>query len=85
MNHLSYIVLSFIRTIYHFEHFHTNKLNLTNFRIVLKYILCPRGPNAPVEKVFSFMIMLWMSEKTVARVRHCLLHHLNFWFGFCPR
>ena len=35
-----------------FTHFCDNNLNCTNFRIIIEYISCLPGSNAPVERVF---------------------------------
>lgn len=47
-----------------FTYFRDNNLNCMNFRIVIEYILCLPGSNAPVERVFSLMNKIWTSEKT---------------------
>lgn len=66
-----------------FKHFHTNNLNLnhTNFCIIIEYILCLPGTNAPVERVFSLMNKLWTSKKTqlqVAVLKAMLITKVNF-------
>jgi len=35
-----------------------------NFSIIIEYILCLPGSNAPVERVFSLMNKIWSSEKS---------------------
>jgi len=47
-----------------FSHFRDNNLNCVNFQIIIEYVLCLPGSNAPVEKVFSLMNKIWTSEKT---------------------
>jgi hypothetical protein len=45
-------------------HFNANDLVHVNFSIIVEYILCLSGSNAPVERVFSHMNKIWSSEKT---------------------
>lgn len=47
-----------------FQYFRANNLNCTNFRIIIEYIMCLPGSNAPVERVFSLMNKIWTSDKT---------------------
>lgn len=47
-----------------FKHFKNNNLKYSNFCIIIEYILCLPGSNAPVERVFSHMNKIWTSEKT---------------------
>lgn len=51
-----------------FKHFQSNKLNHATFQIIIEYILCLPGTNAPVERVFSLMNKLWTQEKTQLQV-----------------
>lgn len=51
-----------------FKHFHSNNLKHENFCILIEYILCLPGTNAPVERVFSLMNKLWTTEKTQLQV-----------------
>ncbi|GBP04234.1 hypothetical protein EVAR_90093_1 [Eumeta japonica] len=50
-----------------FKHFRTHNLQHENFCILIEYILCLPGTNAPVERVFSLMNKLWTSEKITYR------------------
>ncbi|KAL4126194.1 hypothetical protein QTP88_010420 [Uroleucon formosanum] len=45
-------------------HFNANDLSHVNFSIIIEYILCLPGSNAPVERVFSLMNKIWSSEKS---------------------
>lgn len=36
-----------------FQHFRTNNIHLTNFSIIIEYVMCLPGSNAPIERVFS--------------------------------
>lgn len=47
-----------------FTHFNANDLSHVNFCIIVEYILCLPGSNAPVERVFSRTNKIWSSEKT---------------------
>jgi hypothetical protein len=47
-----------------FTYFNANDLAHVNFSIIVEYILCLPGSNAPVERVFSHMNKIWSSEKT---------------------
>jgi len=47
-----------------FTNFNANDLSHVNFSIIVEYILCLLGSNAPVERVFSLMNKIWSSEKT---------------------
>lgn len=51
-----------------FKHFQANNLKHQNFAILIEYILCLPGTNAPVERVFSMMNKLWPSEKTQLQI-----------------
>lgn len=51
-----------------FQHFRNNNLNHVHFRLIIEYILCLPGTNAPVERVFSLMNKLWTAEKTQLQV-----------------
>lgn len=51
-----------------FKHFRDNNLNHKHFRVIIEYILCLPGTNAPVERVFSLMNKLWTAEKSHMQV-----------------
>lgn len=63
-----------------FSHFRDKHLNCVNFRIIIEYVLCLPGSNAPVERVFSLMNKIWTSEKTqlgVAVLKAILITKIN--------
>lgn len=63
-----------------FQYFRANNLDLTNFSIIIEYIMCLPGSNAPVERVFSQMNKIWTSEKTqlsVAVLKAILVTKIN--------
>ncbi|KAL4703937.1 hypothetical protein ACJJTC_007863 [Scirpophaga incertulas] len=63
-----------------FQHFRTNNLDVTNFSMLIEYVMCLPGSNAPVERVFSQMNKICTSDKTqlsVAVMKAILITKIN--------
>ncbi|KAL4702859.1 hypothetical protein ACJJTC_018377 [Scirpophaga incertulas] len=63
-----------------FQHFRANNLDVTNFSMLIEYVMCLPGSNAPVERVFSQMNKIWTSDKTqlsVAVMKAILITKIN--------
>ena len=67
-----------------FKHFTENGKPLENCKLLVGYILSVPGTNAPTERVFSLMNLIWTSEKTGLAVDTLgALLELKFNMGTC--
>lgn len=69
-----------------FSHFEENSIPFHNCLLLVQYIFCLPGTNAPTERIFSLMNALWTSEKTnmkVETVRAML--HVKYNMGKCEQ
>ncbi|KAL0901818.1 hypothetical protein ABMA27_006985 [Loxostege sticticalis] len=67
-----------------FENFKKTGIPIKNCLLIVQYLLCLPGTNAPTERVFSLMNALWTSEKSSLKVETLrALLVLKFNMGSC--